>query len=134
MIAPGILAYVSVGVADFDRAIRFYDAVLGALGHVRTGTWPETGWAGWSPAAEAPRAFYIARPFDGGAASVGNGGMVAFAVGEEALVRAAYDQGLAAGGTCEGPPGPRPQYGEGFYAAYLRDPDGNKIALVRRPD
>lgn len=128
-----MLAYVSVGVADFDRAIRFYDALLGALGHVRTGTWPETGWAGWSTDADAPRAFYIARPFDGGPASVGNGGMVAFAMAEEAMVTAAHAVALAAGGTCEGPPGLRPQYGAGFFAAYLRDPDGNKLALVRRP-
>lgn len=123
-----MLAYVSVGVADFDRAIRFYDAVLGCLGQARSWTSAEDGWAGWGD----PRCFYIARPFDGGPPSAGNGAMTAFAVATEALVVAAHAAGLAAGGTCEGPPGPRPQYGMGFFAAYLRDPEGNKLALVRR--
>ena len=63
-------------------------------------------------------------PFDGKPATVGNGVMVALAAKDEGQVQRIYDIALAHGGTCEGPPGPR---GEGFYAAYFRDPDGNKL-------
>ena len=66
----------------------------------------------------------LAKPFDGNAASVGNGVMVALEAKDEAQVQRLYDIALANGGTCEGPPGPR---GEGFYAGYFRDPDGNKL-------
>src|SRR3546814_14797851 len=66
----------------------------------------------------------LTKPFDGNAASVGNGVMVALQAKDEEQVQRLYDIALANGGTCEGPPGPR---GEGFYAGYFRDPDGNKL-------
>src|SRR2546427_10912137 len=49
-------------------------------------------------------------------------------------VDAAHAAGLARGGSDEGPPGPRPHYGDGYYGAYLRDPDGNKVHVVHRAD
>jgi catechol 2,3-dioxygenase-like lactoylglutathione lyase family enzyme len=66
-------------------------------------------------------------PFDGNPASVGNGGMVALTARDEAQVRRIYEIALANGGSDEGPPGPR---GESFYAAYFRDPDGNKLNAI----
>src|SRR3546814_8511712 len=65
----------------------------------------------------------LTKPFDGNAASVGNGVMVALQAKDEEQVQRLYDIALANGGTCEGPPGPR---GEGFYAGYFRDPDSNR--------
>jgi predicted lactoylglutathione lyase len=64
------------------------------------------------------------RPFDGQDATVGNGVMVALDAKDTAQVDRLHAIALASGGTCEGPPGPR---GEGFYAGYFRDPDGNKL-------
>lgn len=127
-----MLAYATVGVRDFEAALVFYDALLGALGHVRTGTFPEDGWAGWGREAGGRGHFYISRPFDGQPASVGNGSMTAFAAEIRTQVQAAHTVGLAAGGTDEGAPGPRPHYGVDFYGAYLRDPEGNKLAIVLR--
>ncbi|HEX2011244.1 MAG TPA: VOC family protein, partial [Roseateles sp.] len=86
-----------------------------------------------APGRGLPR-FYVYRPFDGRPASAGNGCMTAFAAASPAAVDAAHAAGLAAGGRDEGAPGPRPRYGEGYYGAYLRDPDGNKLHLVHRGD
>ncbi len=74
--------------------------------------------------------FFVGQPFDGGAATTGNGVMTAFRLEEPAMVDSLYESALSNGGSSEGEPGLRPQYGEGFYAAYVRDPDGNKLAFV----
>jgi predicted lactoylglutathione lyase len=66
----------------------------------------------------------LTRPFDGNAATVGNGVMVALEAADAAQVDRIHALALAHGGTCEGAPGPR---GDSFYAAYFRDPDGNKL-------
>ncbi|MEY3841532.1 MAG: hypothetical protein RLZZ542_642, partial [Pseudomonadota bacterium] len=66
----------------------------------------------------------LTKPFNGDAASVGNGVMVALEASSREQVHRLHDIALAHGGTCEGPPGPR---GDSFYAAYFRDPDGNKL-------
>jgi len=73
-------------------------------------------------------------PSIGKPASAGNGSMVAFLAPSPAAVDAAYQAGLATEGGGEGAPGPRPHYGEGYYGAYLRDPDGNKVHVVYRGD
>ena len=67
---------------------------------------------------------FRSKPFDGSPASVGNGVMVALAAKDKDQVHRLYDLALANGGVDEGAPGPR---GEGFYAGYFRDPDGNKL-------
>nr|WP_238941436.1 VOC family protein [Jannaschia sp. Os4] len=73
--------------------------------------------------------FYVKRPFDGAPATAGNGVMVAFEARGQAEVRALHAAALAAGGTDEGAPGFRDAYGPSFYVGYLRDPQGNKLAL-----
>lgn len=73
-------------------------------------------------------------PFNGEPAKPGNGSMVAFAAPTVEAVAEAHAAGLAAGGTDEGAPGPRPRYGDGYHGAYLRDPDGNKVHIVYRGD
>jgi catechol 2,3-dioxygenase-like lactoylglutathione lyase family enzyme len=69
-------------------------------------------------------------PFDGNAATVGNGGHAAFNADSRAAVDKFHAAALAGGGTDEGRPGLRPHYNENYYGAYVRDPDGNKLQAV----
>lgn len=131
-----MFSHVTVGTRDLERAARFYDALLGPLGLTRRPVTPDGGPAAacWVVPGRALPRFYAYVPFDGREASAGNGAMVAFAAPSPEAVDAAHAAGLAAGGTDEGPPGPRAHYGEGYHGAYLRDPDGNKIHVVHRGD
>ena len=116
-----MIGYVTLGTNDLARAAQFYDAIAAELG---TGRMMEfDSFIAWgTPGGGA--GIGMTKPFDGNAATVGNGVMVALNAKDEAQVQKLYDIALANGGTCEGPPGPR---GDGFYAAYFRDPDGNKL-------
>lgn len=125
-----MIAYSTLGVNDMTRAIRFYDAVFAPLGAVRDAT-SET-WTGYSRAGDRAR-FFLTRPFDRAAATSGNGGMLAFLGEDRAAIDAFYVAALANGGADEGPPGVREGMNPVFYAAYVRDPDGNKLcAFVRK--
>jgi len=118
--------HVSVGVRDLAGATRFYDASLGALGYVRTMSedfgcawgvkWPE---------------FWATRAVEG-TASAGNGAHVAFIAPSRDAVDAFHAAGLAAGGSDAGAPGLR-EYTADYYAAFLRDPEGNKVEAVHLP-
>lgn len=116
-----MIGYVTVGTNDLPRAAKFYDAIAGEMGVGRMMdfdtfiAWGVPG-GGCGIAATAP--------FDGQPATVGNGVMVALEAKDKDQVHRLYDIALANGGACEGAPGPR---GEGFYAGYFRDPDGNKL-------
>jgi catechol 2,3-dioxygenase-like lactoylglutathione lyase family enzyme len=116
-----MIGYVTLGTNDLDRASVFYDAIAKVMGTGRMMEWP--GAIAWGTPGGAA-GLGITKPFDGNAASIGNGVMVALEVPDHDKVREVYETALAHGGTCEGPPGPR---GEGFYAAYFRDLDGNKL-------
>lgn len=119
--------YITIGTNDLPAAKRFYDAVMPTLGLVlRADETEEVGYG--APAPERIR-FWVTKPYDGAAATVGNGSMPAFAAATRAAVHAFHAAGLAAGGRDEGAPGLRP-YGPHFYACYLRDPDGNKLSAV----
>jgi len=126
-----MIAYVTVGADDIPRAKRFYGAFLPALGFgLEEG--PE-GLSYMPPVAagevQVPSDFYVKPTFDGRSASAGNGAMVAFEARSQAQVRDLHAAALAAGGADEGQPGFRAAYGAHFYVGYLRDPQGNKIAL-----
>ncbi len=115
-----------------DRAERFYSAVLSPLGYDLEKE--QNGDLSYvlpraHHAAPALPDYYIKAPFDGRPATPGNGTMVAFDAGNQRQVRDLHAVGLAAGGSDEGQPGFRDAYGPRFYVAYLRDPQGNKIAL-----
>jgi catechol 2,3-dioxygenase-like lactoylglutathione lyase family enzyme len=73
---------------------------------------------------------WIAPPYDKQAAMPANGTMIGFDAGSRAAVHGAHAAAMANGGTCEGAPGPRPNYGPDFHGAYARDPDGNKMSFV----
>lgn len=131
-----MFSHITVGCTDLPRAAAFYDALLAPLGLVRRAVMPDGGpeSACWvSPGQTLPR-FYVYIPLDGEPASVGNGCMVAFSAPSAEAVHAAHEAALRRGGRDEGAPGPRPRYGQGYYGAYLRDPDGNKIHAVYRGD
>lgn len=126
-----MIAYVTVGVDDIAQARRFYSAFLPALGYELDEYHGDLSYSlpveeGQSPVLPD---FYVKSPFDGRSASAGNGTMVAFEARSQKQVRDLHAAALAAGGFDEGKPGFRASYGPHFYVGYLRDPQGNKIAL-----
>lgn len=125
---PGILSHISLGSNDPDTAVRFYDATLATLGIVRLETLEGIA-AGYGR--QFPE-FWIALPGDEQPASVGNGTHVAFIAESREAVQAFHEAALAAGGTDEGAPGPRPEYGQAYYGCFVKDPDGNKIEATFR--
>ena len=125
-----MISYSTVGTSDMQRSIRFYDPVFAALGGERTTT-SET-WTGYGRKGDRGM-FFLTRPFNGAPASSGNGAMLAVLATDRASVDAFHAAALAHGGVCEGPPGVRAGMDPVFYAAYVRDPDGNKLcAYVRK--
>lgn len=125
-----MFSYISLGCRDLARSIRFYDAALAPLGHSRIADYdPDDQSAAWGLDDPGPH-LWLTQPFDGNPATVGNGTMVSLLADSRAAVDAFHTAALANGGSSEGPPGLRPQYGPNFYAAYVRDPDGNKLNAV----
>ena len=116
-----MIGYVTLGTNDMARAARFYDALLAELGAKRAMEM-ET-FIAWATGPGQPMVSVI-RPYDKKPATVGNGVMVALAASSKAQVDAIHAKALALGGKDEGAPGPR---GDGFYAGYFRDLDGNKL-------
>lgn len=116
-----MIGYVTVGTSDLARAAKFYDAIAAEMGTARMMEF-ETGIAWGKPGGGA--GIGAIKPFDGQPATVGNGTMVALEARDNAQVDKLYEIALANGGSDEGAPGLR---GGGFYAAYFRDPDGNKL-------
>lgn len=125
-----MFSHVMVGITELDRALAFYRPLMQALGLEERFCNPAVPWAGWQPAGGGRPLFVIGQPYNGQAAHAGNGTMVSFLASSPAAVRAAHAAALAHGGTCEGPPGPRPQYHAHCYGAYFRDPDGNKLSVA----
>ena len=125
-----MFSHATIGANDYAVAKAFYDATLAPLGIRCFQEWPDAGWAGFKAKGDM-QTFWLCRPQNGEAAAPGNGTMTAFLAADTDAVHAAHAAALAHGGSCEGPPGPRPQYGD-FYAAYVRDPEGNKLCFVHR--
>lgn len=117
-----MIGYVTLGTADMARGAAFYDAVAKVLGFGRM--MDEETFIAWGDMTGPGAGLSITKPFNGNAASVGNGVMVALNAKDPAQVDEVYATAIAQGGTCEGKPGDR---GGGFYAAYFRDLDGNKL-------
>lgn len=126
-----MIAYVTVGADDIVRAKRFYSAFLPALNYALKEGPEGLSYALPVAAGQSPVLpdFYVKPTFDGRPATAGNGAMVAFEATNQQQVRDLHAAALAAGGTDEGAPGFRADYGPNFYVSYLRDPQGNKIAL-----
>lgn len=125
-----MFSHVFTSVGDFDRAFDFYRPLMDGLGLELRFCERDRPWAGWHAAGGGRPLFVICRPYDWRPHDPGNGQMVAFAAASRAVVREVHRIALAHGGTCEGPPGPRPQYHADYYGAYFRDPDGNKLCVA----
>ena len=117
-----MIGYVTLGTNDLDRAVAFYDELLGVMGAKRFMAADDV-FVAWAVAPDQP-GLSVTRPYDGNPATVGNGTMVALAVDSKEMVHKVYDKAIELGGEDEGPAGPRM---EGFYAGYFRDLDGNKL-------
>ncbi|WP_298849596.1 VOC family protein [uncultured Ruegeria sp.] len=121
------LNYVMIGSNDVANARTYYDAVVSRLGGKVV--------AEYMPHAvcyelRGGGCMWVATPFNQEAATVGNGNMVGLSCQSKEEVQKAHATALAHGGTNEGDPGDRPQYGPSFFGAYARDPDGNKMSFV----
>ena len=119
-----MVSYVTLGTNDFERAAKFYDALLADVGakrlmeNERIILWGSPGAA----------LLAVCKPFEGKTASVGNGVMVALAASSPEQVSAIYNKALELGGTDEGAPGPRGD--GGMTIGYFRDLDGNKLNAI----
>lgn len=118
-----MIGYVCIGCNDPPRAARFYDEVLAVYGAKRQGE--NERYISWGKSPDGSSLLLI-KPINGKPASAGNGAMVALAADSKATVDAVYKKALALGATDEGPPGAR---SPDFYAAFFRDPEGNKLAV-----
>lgn len=116
-----MIGYTTLGTNDLPRAATFYDELFAVIGVKRIMDFGN-GYA-WGTTMDQP-GFGLIKPFNGQPASVGNGVMIALVCDNKDKVHALHAKALALGGADEGAPGPR---GEGFYAAYFRDLDGNKL-------
>jgi catechol 2,3-dioxygenase-like lactoylglutathione lyase family enzyme len=117
-----MIGYTSVGTNDLEKAVHFYGELLSLLG-AKPFFKSERG-VGWGTSPDKPM-FSVLKPFDGQRATVGNGAMVALSAANPEQVQALHAKALQLGAQDEGAPGPR---GSGFYGAYFRDLDGNKLA------
>jgi len=116
-----MIGYVTLGTQNLARAAAFYDALLSTIGASRY--MESDRFIAWAVSPTTP-SLAVALPFDGKPVTVGNGTMVALVVDSRAKVDALHKKALELGATDEGPVGAR---GDGFYAGYFRDPDGNKL-------
>ena len=122
-----MIGYVTLGTSDLQGNAPFYDAIAKELGVGRMMDFDSfIAWGAWDGGA----GIALTKPFDGNAASVGNGVMVALQAKDRDQVHRLYDIAMANGGSDEGVPGPRgepDENGNTFYAGYFRDRDGNKL-------
>ncbi|MCK7611609.1 VOC family protein [Roseibium sediminicola] len=119
-----MIGYTSLGTNNLKQSAAFYDALLADLNARRIMEFDD--FIVWGTGTDSP-SFSIHIPFDGRPASIGNGVMVALSANSRAQVDAVYRKAISLGAADEGKPGQRAE--NGFYAAYFRDPDGNKLNL-----
>lgn len=124
--------HIQIGARDWARLVEFYDAVLAPLGLRRRNSVEDAGPEGviWGQGEGRWPTFVVAPPFNGLPATWGNGSQVSFEAATEEIVRQCWAVALGRGGVDEGAPGLRAHYASDFYAAYCRDPEGNKLAFV----
>ncbi|MDO5693122.1 MAG: VOC family protein [Pseudomonadota bacterium] len=124
---PSALSHVSLGTNRFEDAVAFYDAVLATLDIRRVLDLSEHQAIAYG---RAYPEFWIQRPHDGTAAQTANGVHVAFLATSHTQVDAFHQAALAHGAQCDGPPGPRPHYGDEYYGCFVRDLEGHKIEAM----
>jgi len=125
-----MLGYVMIGSNNIEKSAKFYDILLAELGAKRN--MEGDSFVAWS-SGEDTTSFCLTKPYDGNAATVGNGTMMALFAPSHDVVDKIHALALEMGGTCEGPPGPRPDFDPNFYCGYFRDPEGNKFNVFNFP-
>ena len=121
-----MIGYVTLGSNDLDRARTFYDNLMPVVGAKRVLEFGDA-FTMYGTSMNKP-GLAVCKPFDGNGATVGNGVMAAIACDSRARVDSFYNKARELGASDEGGPGLRSEEGDGaFYAAYMRDPDGNKL-------
>jgi len=117
-----MIGYTTLGTNDLPKAVAYYDELMKMIGAGRF--MEDESFVAWAKSPD-DCGFSVTKPFDGQAATVGNGVMIALHVENREQVHAFYDKAIELGGTDEGMPGPRGD--SGFYCGYFRDLDGNKL-------
>ncbi|MEM8918045.1 MAG: VOC family protein [Pseudomonadota bacterium] len=126
-----MIGYVTLGTNDLEKARTFYDGLLGELGAKRLMELEENGFTLYGTDMDSP-SIALTEPWNGEQAQPGNGNMIALQMQERSQVDSLYKKGLELGGADEGAPGVRGDDGPmAFYAAYFRDPEGNKLCAFR---
>ncbi|NNC72565.1 MAG: VOC family protein [Sphingomonadaceae bacterium] len=126
-----MLGYITLGTNDLDASRAYYDALLGEIGAKRLMVMEENGFTMYGVEFGQP-ALCVTKPYDGNPATVGNGMMAAIIVDDRAKVDQLYAKAMELGSQDEGGPGVRGEEGDqAFYAAYFRDPDGNKLCAFK---
>lgn len=125
-----MFSHIFLGVADFERALAFYRALMPVLGITERFCDRTRPWAGWQSAPGPRPLLLIGTPWNGQSQAPGNGPMTAFLASDRATVNRAWAVALAHGGTDEGPPGLRPEYHAHYWGAYFRDTEGNKLCVA----
>jgi catechol 2,3-dioxygenase-like lactoylglutathione lyase family enzyme len=120
-----MIDHVSIAVRDLERATRFYEAVLRAIGYVKLEARASTVGFGKRYAE-----FWLNKRADMVPAATDSGLHVCLRAPSIVAVDTFHAAALAAGASSDGAPGPRPHFGDGYYAAFIRDPDGNRVEAV----
>ncbi len=123
---PSIMSHVSIGTNNFEKAVAFYDKVLGTIGAKRI---IEVGDFAIAWGKQFPE-FWVQKPHDGKAAETANGIHFAFLATSKKMVDDFYNTGVAMGATDAGKPGPRVEYSEAYYGCFMRDLEGHKIEAM----
>ncbi|MET0250098.1 MAG: VOC family protein [Sphingobium sp.] len=128
-----MFSHMTIGSNDLERSRIFYDALFGAVGGRPGRRMPDREAILY---AHNGGMLMVVTPIDGKPATYANGGTIGFAMDGPEQATAWHDAGVAAGGvSIENPPGIRMMAGAGpLYLAYLRDPDGNKLCAMHRPE
>lgn len=116
-----MIGYATIGVKDIEQAKKFYCALFDATVQVDVGRLAMIG-----ETVEKPMVA-VCEPFDGNSPSCGNGAMIAFPASSKEEVSKMYNKAIELGAVSDGEPGQRIE--DVFYAAYVRDADGNKLAF-----
>jgi predicted lactoylglutathione lyase len=116
-----MIGYITLGTNDLEKSVAYYDILMDMLGAGRF--MQDENFVAWAKSHDRV-GFSVTKPFDGEAATVGNGVMIALQAANPEQVKEVYQKALELGGSDEGKPGPR---SDNFYAGYFRDLDGNKL-------
>ena len=126
-----MIGYATLGTNDIDSALTFYDALFATVGGKRLMQMPDSRQLTFYGAGAGKPMLAIGKPYDGQDATAGNGTMVALAADTREQVDQVYAKAIELGGADEGAPGSRGPEQMGFYGAYFRDLDGNKLCVFK---